>query len=269
MKNKIYSLKNLVKQIKLDKDKKRKIVLCHGVFDLLHVGHIKHLKKAKELGDKLIVTLTPDKYVNKGPGRPVFNQNLRSEAMAAIDSVDYVAINNTPTAVNLIKIFKPNFYCKGKDYKDFKKDITGEIKNELKELKKFKGKLIITEELTFSSSRLINKSTNFFSTRQKKTLKKINKKFDFNSIKKNIDNFNKLKILVIGETIIDQYNFCEAVGKSGKEPMLVLKEIKNDQYLGGVLSIAKNLAQFSKKISVISILGEKIFPVSVISYCSK
>ena len=177
--------------------------------------------------------------------------------MAAIDSVDYVAINNTPTAVNLIKIFKPNFYCKGKDYKDFKKDITGEIKNELKELKKFKGKLIITEELTFSSSRLINKSTNFFSTRQKKTLKKISKKFDFNSIKKNIDNFNKLKILVIGETIIDQYNFCEAVGKSGKEPMLVLKEIKNDQYLGGVLSIAKNLAQFSKKISVISILGEK------------
>ena len=138
MKNKIYSLKDLVKQLKTDKLKKRKIVLCHGVFDLLHVGHIKHLKKAKELGDKLVVTLTPDKYVNKGPGRPVFNQYLRSEAIAAIDVVDYVAINDTATAVNPIKIIKPSIYCKGKDYKNFKKDITGEIKNEIKELKKIK-----------------------------------------------------------------------------------------------------------------------------------
>jgi rfaE bifunctional protein kinase chain/domain len=76
-------------------------------------------------------------------------------------------------------------------------------------------------------------------------------------IKKNIDDFKKLKILVIGETIIDQYNFCEAVGKSGKEPMLVLKEIRKEQYLGGVLSIARNVAQFSNKISVISMIGEK------------
>ena len=90
-------------------------MLCHGVFDLLHVGHIKHLKKAKELGDKLVVTLTPDKYVNKGPGRPVFNQYLRSEAIAAIDVVDYVAINDTATAVNPIKIIKPSIYCKGKE----------------------------------------------------------------------------------------------------------------------------------------------------------
>ncbi len=257
MKNKIYSLKDLVKQLKTDKVKKRKIVLCHGVFDLLHVGHIKHLKKAKELGDKLVVTLTPDKYVNKGPGRPVFNQYLRSEAIAAIDVVDYVAINDTATAVNPIKIIKPSIYCKGKDYKNFKKDITGEIKNEIKELKKNKGNLVITEELTFSSSRLINRSTDFFSIGQKKTLNKISKKFNFNSIKKNIDSFDRLKILIIGETIIDQYNFCEAVGKSGKEPMLVLKDIKNEQYFGGVLSIAKNLSQFSKKISIISMLGEK------------
>ena len=257
MKNKIYSLKSLSKIIEKDKKKIRTIVHCHGVFDLLHVGHIKHLKKAKELGNKLVVTLTSDRYVNKGPGRPVFNQTLRSEVLAAIDSVDYVAINDTPTAVYPIKIIKPNIYCKGKDYKNFNDDITGEIKNELKELKKIKGKIVFTEELTFSSSRLINRSTDFFSLRQKKIIKKISKKTDFKKIKKNIDNFNKLKILVIGETIIDQYNFCEAIGKSGKEPMLVLKEIKQDQYLGGVLSIAKNLSELSNKITVLSMIGEK------------
>ena len=129
---KIYSLKSLSKIIQDLKKKSKKIVHCHGVFDLLHVGHIKHLNKAREKGDKLVVTITPDKYINKGPGRPVFNQVLRSEALAAIDVVDYVAINETPTAVHPIKILKPNIYCKGKDYKNFEDDITGEIKNELK-----------------------------------------------------------------------------------------------------------------------------------------
>ena len=76
-------------------------------------------------------------------------------------------------------------------------------------------------------------------------------------IKDIINNFNKFKVLIIGETIIDQYNFCEALGKSGKEPILVLKETQKDQYLGGVLGIARNLSQFSKNITVLSMLGEK------------
>ena len=254
---KIYSLKSLSKIIQDLKKKSKKIVHCHGVFDLLHVGHIKHLNKAKEKGDKLVVTITPDKYINKGPGRPVFNQVLRSEALAAIDVVDYVAINETPTAVHPIKILKPNIYCKGKDYKNFEDDITGEIKNELKTLKEIKGNIFFTEELTFSSSRIINRSTDFFSERQKKIIKKICKKTNFKKIKKKIESFKKLKILVVGEAIIDQYNFCEALGKSGKEPMLVLKEIRQDQYLGGVLSIAKNLTEIANKITVVSMIGEK------------
>ena len=167
MKNKIFLLKDLSKIVYKEKKKSKIFVHCHGVFDLLHIGHIKHLEKAKEQGDKLIVTLTSDKYVNKGPGRPVFNESLRCDAIAALDVVDYVAINDSPTAVNPIKILKPNIYCKGTDYKNFGDDITGEIKNELKELKKIKGKIFFTEEMTFSSSRLINRSTNFFHKNKK------------------------------------------------------------------------------------------------------
>ena len=256
MKNKIYSLKDLTKILHRERIKSNKIVHCHGVFDLLHVGHIKHLEKAKKLGNKLVVTITSDRFVNKGPGRPVFNEVLRSEALAALEAVDYVSINYNSNAVYPIKAIKPNIYCKGRDYKNFEDDITGEIRNELKELKKINSKMVFTEELTFSSSRLINRSTNFYSSRQKKTIKKINKISNFKKIKTIVDSFSKLKILVIGETIIDQYNFCEAVGKSGKEPMLVLKEIKQDQYLGGVLSIARNLAEFSNKITVLSMIGE-------------
>ncbi len=255
--NKIFPIKTLGNIISKIKKKGKSTVLCHGVFDLLHVGHIKHLKKAKSLGDKLIVTVTSDRFVNKGPNRPVFNQNLRIEAIAALDSVDFVAVNDSSTAIHSIKTLKPNIYCKGKDYKNLNDDITGEIKNEIKELKKVNGKVFFTQELTFSSSRLINRSTDFYSDKQKKIIKKINKNYNFKIIKKTIDSFKKLKILVIGETIIDQYIFSEAIGKSGKEPMLVLKEFKKDQYLGGVLNIAKNLSEFSDKISILSNLGEK------------
>ena len=163
---------------------KKKKVLCHGVFDLLHVGHIKHLEKAKQLGDILVVTVTSDKFVNKGPGRPVFNQYLRAEAIAAIDVVDYVAINDSQTAIKPIRLLKPNIYCKGKDYKNSKDDVSGEITNELKELKEAKGKIFFTDELTFSSSKLINKSTDFFSNSQKSIIKKIIKKSNFKEIKK-------------------------------------------------------------------------------------
>ena len=223
----------------------------------MHVGHIKHLEKAKQLGDILVVTVTSDKFVNKGPGRPVFNQYLRAEAIAAIDVVDYVAINDSQTAIKPIRLLKPNIYCKGKDYKNSKDDVSGEITNELKELKEAKGKIFFTDELTFSSSKLINKSTDFFSNSQKSIIKKIIKKSNFKEIKKKIDSFKNLKVLLIGETIIDQYNFCEAIGKSGKEPILVLKEISQDQYLGGVLSIANSLSQFIKKITLVTMLGEK------------
>ena len=167
----------------------------------MHIGHIKHLNKAKKLGDKLVVTLTSDIYVNKGPGKPVFNQNLRCEALAALDSVDFVAINDSPTAVKPIKMLKPNIYCKGQDYQKTSDDITGEIKNEIKELKRIKGKIFFTNEITYSSSNLINKSTNFFSSDQKKIIRKISKISSFEKIKKEIERLNNLKVLVIGDSL--------------------------------------------------------------------
>ena len=75
---KILELENLAKIVAKHKAKKKKIVLCHGVFDLLHLGHIKHFEEAKKNGDLLVVTVTPDKYVYKGPNKPVFSLNQTS-----------------------------------------------------------------------------------------------------------------------------------------------------------------------------------------------
>ena len=185
-------------------------------------------------------------YVNKGPGRPIFSEKLRSEFLQNISIIDYVVVNNSSTSVNIINQLKPDVYCKGPDYKIHKNDITGEIKNEIKALNKYGGKVQYTDDITSSSSSLINEHYTNLTFNQKKTIKVIkNKKIDLNNL---LNLSKKLKVLVLGEIIIDQYFFCETLGKSGKDPMLVLKEIKQDQYLGGVLSIARNLSQFSNKI---------------------
>ena len=73
---KIVSIEFLKKTVVKLKKNKKKVVLCHGVFDLLHLGHIRHFEEAKKLGDYLIVSVTPNKFVEKGPGRPVFSENF-------------------------------------------------------------------------------------------------------------------------------------------------------------------------------------------------
>ena len=176
MKQKIFTLEILSKILNKERTKRKKIILCHGVFDLLHVGHIKHFKEAKSFGDILVVTLTQDKYVNKGPQRPAFNERLRAEAIAALSHVDFVAINTAPNAINVIKKFKPNIYCKGPDYKNHQDDVSGQIKNEINAVKKTGGKIFYTGGLTFSSSKLINYYDNIHSNLQKQSIKKIKKK---------------------------------------------------------------------------------------------
>ena len=238
-----------IKKIFLKRNKK-KVVLCHGTFDLLHLGHINHLSEAKSFGDILVVSVTSDKFVNKGPGRPFFNSRQRAEALSALKNVDYVFINKDFTSTKIIKFLKPDFYCKGPDYRDSKKDLTGEIKNEISATKSIGGKVIYTTGSTFSSSKLINSFSDNISKSQKVSINKINNEYNFSKIKHLIDELKDLKVLVIGETIIDEYNFCEALGKSGKDPFLVFRDIKTEQYLGGAIAISKHLSQFCKKVKL-------------------
>ena len=157
MKKKIFELNQLSK-ICLDlKRKKKKIALCHGVFDLLHPGHIYHFKQAKERGDILVVSVTSDEYVLKGPGKPFFSEKYRINSLAALEIIDYVVLINEKSAINAIKKIRPNFYVKGSDYKKSKEDITGKINLEKKEVKKIGGEIIFTTGPVFSSSKIINK----------------------------------------------------------------------------------------------------------------
>ena len=257
MKKNILSIQDLSKIISKEKRKGKKIILCHGVFDLLHLGHIKHFDEAKNLGDILVVSLTPDRYVNKGPSRPAFTEKLRAETISSLEVVDYVVINTTPTAISIIQKIKPNIYCKGTDYKNHQDDISGQIKKEIREIKKVGGKIHYTKDITFSSSRLLNQYGGIHSGLQKIFINKIKKNYSFLKIRKLVEHFKKIKVLVIGETIIDQYVFCEALGKSGKEPVLVLRDLKTEDYLGGAAAITRHLSSFCEKITLLTMVGQK------------
>src|SRR6266571_7995492 len=128
--NKIKGLEELAAALAALRAADKKIVHCHGVFDLLHIGHIKHLEAARKRGDLLVVTLTPDRYVNKGPHRPAFPEQLRAEALASLACVDYVAINQWPTAVETIELLKPSLFVKGIVREAGQRDHSDAIKKE-------------------------------------------------------------------------------------------------------------------------------------------
>ena len=253
---KIINFNNIEKVLSKYKIKNKKIVQCHGVFDLLHIGHLKHFETAKKQGDILIVSVTPDQYIDKGFNRPFFKNQQRLESLSSISDINYVILNNSSTAVNIINKIKPNFFCKGPDYKNQKDDITGQIKNEISAVKKNGGKIIITNDKTYSSSSILNDIYSTFNLDQKAFIKKIKKETQLTNFSTQIKKLENLKVLVIGETIIDKYVFCEALGKSGKEPHLVLRDLYEETYLGGVIAIAKNISSFCKKVTILSCLGK-------------
>lgn len=154
---KILEIGALAGQIKSLKASGKKVVLCHGCFDLMHPGHIKYFQAAKLMGDILAVTVTPDAFVDKGPGRPIFNQQLRAESIAALECVDYVAINKWPTAEETIRLLRPDIYVKGQEFEGLE-DKTGKLQKELKVIQDLGVEIRFTHEIVFSSTELINKN---------------------------------------------------------------------------------------------------------------
>jgi len=239
------------------KKKGKRIVHCHGVFDLLHPGHIKHFEAAKKKGDILIVTLTKDEHVNRGPGRPVFNQNLRAETIAALECVDFVAVNDWSTAVETIRKIRPHFYVKGSDYAKREDDVTAKISLEEEAIKSVGGDIYFTDEISFSSSTLINTFLNPHPDDVREFFLKLKNRFTptdiINSVKKNQD----IKILVVGDIIIDEYHYCVGMGKSQKDNIIATRFINDEIFAGGVLAAANHLAGFCKDVTLVSCIGKK------------
>lgn len=231
------------------------IIHCHGVFDLLHIGHIKHLEAARQLGDVLVVTTTPDRFVNKGPHRPAFPEKLRAEALASLACVDFVAVTEWPTAVETIQIVRPSLYVKGIVRGEGKRDHTTAISEEEAAVVAGGGKLHLTDEETFSASTLINRFMDVFTPKTKDFLERFRVEHPPEEIIAHLQAIRKKKVLVIGETIIDEYQFCTVLGKSSKEPVLAALHNRTERYAGGVLAIANHVSNFCDEVGLLSALG--------------
>ncbi|MBI3306827.1 MAG: adenylyltransferase/cytidyltransferase family protein [Candidatus Omnitrophica bacterium] len=254
---KIKTLDDLAEIIKGLKASGQKVVMCHGVFDLLHPGHIHHFYAARKNGDRLIVTITRDEHVGKGPGRPVFNQRLRAESVAAIECVDYIAVNEWPTAIETIRKLKPDFYAKGSDYANSNDDVTGNIHLEKAAIQEVGGKLVFTDEVSFSSSHILNTHFDVYSDEARNFLKSFREKYTADDIVDRLKNLSKLKILLIGDTIIDEYHYCQAMGKSPKETFVTTRFVSEESFAGGVLACANHAAGFCEQVDLITCLGSK------------
>lgn len=256
-KNKVISLQQLFLEASNHRKRKQSVVLCHGTFDLFHAGHMKHLQKAALEGDALFVTITSDHFVNKGPGRPVFGEELRAETIAALECVSFVAINPAETSTEVIKLLRPAVYVKGNDYLNSKDDLTGNIDIERDAIEEVGGRIVYTNEVTFSSSNLLNQYFDVFSPDTKSYLSNLSENYDASEIISKLKSLANKKVLVFGDAIIDQYHYVEMLGHTGKGNSLAVRFGSEEQFAGGSIAVANHVAAIAENTYLLTAAGEQ------------
>ena len=231
------------------------VVQAHGTFDLLHLGHARHLEAARALGDVLVVTITADRYVNKGPGRPVFAESLRAEMLAALQYVDYVAIAEAPDAIGALEAIRPAIYAKGQDYQNPEGDVTGKITLERETVEAHGGRIHFTDEVTFSSSELINRHLNLFEPHVRDHLSDVRDDGGLNRILELIEKIKEYRVVIVGDAIIDEYQYVLPMGKPPKEHIIATRYQDHETFAGGVFAAANHVAAFCAHVDVITCLG--------------
>ena len=231
------------------------IVHCHGCFDIIHPGHIRHLEFARRQGDVLVVTLTGDAQISKGDQRPYIPQELRAESIAALESVDLVYIDPHLTAKETLEVVKPDVYIKGAEY-----DGSNEIgfQEEKEVVERHGGRVIFSSgEVVFSSTRLL-KTMVENSELESHRLGLICRRHDISnaSLEAIMNRFANQHVLVVGDLVVDRYVFCDAVDIANESPMMALSQVGERNYLGGAAIIARHLAALGARPFLLSAVGE-------------
>lgn len=251
IKKKIIDINLLKKKIKILKKKKIKIVHCHGKFDYLHFGHLKHLEEAKKLGDILIVTITKKKNQNNNQSI-FFDDQIRLNNLSDLNVVDYVALSPYDYAYEIIKIVKPNFYCKGLEYKKYDKFYDKEILNDIKAAKEINAKVRFVGKNILSSSKLINKD--FRKNDIEKFSKFLPNDLSIKKLEKIFNQMSKKNVLVIGDFIFDRYTYVKVKGLASKNTIISSVYEKSENYIGGAGAVYMHLSDFvSKNLKLVSL----------------
>lgn len=222
-------------------DDGRRLVQCHGCFDIVHPGHVRHLQQARRLGDVLLVTVTSDAGVGKGPGRPLFGEDLRAESLAALDCVDYVLVDHQPTAADLLELTRPDVYIKGREYETNKDP---RFVHEREVVESHGGRVVFSSgDVVFSSTALIASMESEGESRHNQIRRLLGRhSITPESIPGMIDSFRGRRVAVIGECITDTYHFCDRPDVAGESPIMTLRPLEERAFDGGAAIIARHLA---------------------------
>ena len=242
--------------LRADMGKESKVVvMAGGVFDLFHYGHLRHLQVAKDEGDILVVAVTADAHAGKAPGRPVFSENMRAEMVASQEIVDCVVVNHYPGAEQILEALQPEIYVKGSEYANPEDDVTGRIVTEREAVEKHGGKIVFTEEATFSSSNLINQNLRVFNPSLRDYLNDLRQDGGLERVLDLIEKVKDYRVLMIGDTIIDDYVYANPMGKSPKENIIATCYEEEEIFAGGVISAANFMASICGSVDVVTIIG--------------
>ena len=229
----------------------KKIVLAHGVWDGLHVGHMKHLELARAKGDVLVVGVTADQYVRKGPGRPVLDQDARMEALRAVRWVDHVILSDAPTAEALVDALKPDLFVKGTDTDpQWKGRLPGSY-SEARAIQAAGGLVDYTNTMYASSGALLAEYGYNYPPKTRAWLNQFRHDHTWKEVDDAINTLSSLHVLVVGEIIHDVYTHIEPLAKSFRSNYISVLQQDAHTYLGGAHAIGVNLTPFVKRVSVL------------------
>jgi len=253
---KIIKLNKLILE-KKKKLKNKKIVLCHGVFDLVHPGHVRHLAYAKSKADILVVSITSDRFIDKGVYRPHVPEQIRAKNLSAFEMIDYILIDDNKTPHTILKSLKPDYFAKGYEYSA--SNMPKKTLDEKKILDKFGGEFLFTPgDIVFSSTKFLENNLPNIDIEKLISVMESNK-ISFDDLKKIVLSFKGMNVHVLGDTIIDIFTRSMMIGGQTKTPTISVLKQRDDINIGGAAIVALHLASAGANVLFSSVVGDDTF----------
>ena len=230
------------------------VIMCHGVFDIVHPGHLRHLMYAKEKADILVASVTADVHITKADHRPYVPQELRAQNLAALELVDYVIIDSNPTPIANIRQLQPDYFAKGYEY--MAEGIPTKTQEEINALDEYGGEVVFTPgDVVYSSSKLIELQAPKIAIEKLLSLMD-SEGIDFGDLRKTARNLSGVRVHVVGDTIVDGYSTCTLLGGAAKSPTFSVKLERTDRFTGGAAIVARHMRSAGADVSFSTVLGD-------------
>ena len=254
--HKIVSADELVKAIG-PRPRDRKVIMCHGAFDVVHPGHVRHLLYAKSKGDVLVCSLTADQHIAKANVRPYVPEDLRAINLAALEMVDYVLIDRDATPLKNLSLIQPDYFAKGYEYNA--EGMHPKTHEELKVLESFGGEILFTPgDIVYSSSALIELAPPDIAPEKLIMLMEA-ENISFGDLLDTLDRCRGVPVHVLGDTIVDSYTYCDVIGGITKTPTISVRYGNKVDYVGGAGIVAKHLSAAGANVTFSTVLGDDEF----------